>query len=294
MPSIVVVGPGRSGTSLLQCILAAHPLIASLPETAILRSYLAKSSRFNEALSVAIDRIASLYPAISDYIDPNASIESFPQLFTNITTYFRDNGLILLDKDPRLIEHMSALIAEFPDLILVGIVRDPRDILASRKYADWSSKYSYLRQVIAVRYQFSCLDRFLANSPNTIHVLKYEHLVSSPRQCLLELCQYIGVDFHKDMLAHENVSHSLVLDHEFQWKSNVLKPISTTSISTFSSRLNRLEILIAEKALESTLATYGYRTTFSDAQSPILSVIASIYSYLVVLAEFLVFLLCKR
>lgn len=288
MDPIIIVGPGRSGTSLLQCILSAHPDITALPETALLRAFLSSSPCINDIYQAARSRLSDtvLSPILNS--QSTVSLQTFPLLYNSFVSRVSLSGQILLDKDPRLIEFLQPLKSFLPSCKLVAIVRDPRDILASRKKADWSSSKNLFTQLIAISYQIRSLESFRRCRAPECYVLRYEDLVCSPRETILELCSFLDIQFHPSMLSHEKNSSDLILDHELQWKSNLLNPISASSISSYRSALSQIESLTVEHLFPSYFRQHKYPlSTNSSALNLQISRLLSLFIWLITTSLFL-------
>ena len=119
-------GHPRSGTTLLEQVLDAHPGIISLEETPIFQ---------DDAYSVLINRMPDETP-ILNVIDP-APAEILQQARAD---YFRTAELflgqpigqrLLIDKNPSLTFLIPVLIRIFPEIKLLVSLRDPRDVVLS-------------------------------------------------------------------------------------------------------------------------------------------------------------------
>ena len=58
-------------------------------------------------------------------------------------------------KDARLIEHTMGLFRAFKNCRIIHVYRDPRDVLASKKNADWSRNHSLWRNLASGRIQLN-------------------------------------------------------------------------------------------------------------------------------------------
>ena len=152
---VVIVGVGRSGTSLLQSMLASHSEISGIPETSFFRRYvcsLKNSIRTNFSRSDILSMLSSdnrikrvdldlenICPDQSQ-LKQSAS-HSFLKIYESIlglNKKSKDRELIC-DKDPKLIEFVP-VVKEIPGSKILIMVRDPRDVLLSKKKAEWSRK----------------------------------------------------------------------------------------------------------------------------------------------------------
>lgn len=122
----VLCGHPRSGTTLLEQVLDAHPEIISAEETHILHdeAYLPLSRGFPESASVleVLDAAApsQLRQAREDYFR-----------FTELFLHRPIEGRWLIDKNPALNVLIPAVIRIFPEAKFLFALRDPRDVCLS-------------------------------------------------------------------------------------------------------------------------------------------------------------------
>ena len=133
---LYVVGPPRSGGSLLQTILAAHPGLESVGERGALMGWilpiLTKSSDADEALK-HWDRVAADLPLA----DTAGMTRSYPG----------EAGRTFVDKMPHH-AHVAGLLEKLhPGAQFVDVRRDPHDITMSILFHDFSDKFGYSRRV---------------------------------------------------------------------------------------------------------------------------------------------------
>jgi hypothetical protein len=163
---IFIVGVGRSGTSLLQSMLDSHPEIKFLPENFFLRNHLFSKPQYSSVEDFKnsllrdkrFKRLETTEKIITESYTENKPLLSNLNLYKNICNqYFNDIVKYYGDKDPRLIENIPNLVKSFNDSKIIHIFRDPRDVLLSKKKAEWSKKNSIWRNLLASKYQLKCI-----------------------------------------------------------------------------------------------------------------------------------------
>ena len=120
MSPIFIVGVGRSGTSLLQSMLASHSQISFLPETAFIRKYIVKNKlqKWIAELGVAnalkmikedevLSRINFELPTLGENSSDVADLDYYIALQQQGMT--ASGKTRFGDKDPRLIEYLPTL-----------------------------------------------------------------------------------------------------------------------------------------------------------------------------------------
>lgn len=255
---IYIVGVGRSGTSLLQSMFAAHPTITSLPETAFIRRYVATG------LLDSIYRAGGEPAAIRQLQTDNyfqrtgLNAKALTQQFdggqydaalykTLLATVKHNDHHYVLDKDPRAIEFLPVLKAVAPEAIVIHMIRDPRDVLASKTQAAWSKSGHPWKHIFANRVQLR-LGRTLGSELFGKHYREviYEELLTEPENVLNNLCHSLDMDYHPDMLRFADAAKTLVADDEMSWKKETLGPLLRSNTGKWRERLDAKTAALTE------------------------------------------------
>lgn len=113
-------GHARSGTTLLEKILDAHPLVSAADE------------------ALAFQTIGPLVDVAAPEIPVNGLNFLRKRYIRNLTKVLppRPEGAILLDKNPPVTAYLPAFLRVFPELRVLIALRDPRDVLVSCFFQD--------------------------------------------------------------------------------------------------------------------------------------------------------------
>lgn len=276
---VIVCGVGRSGTTLLQTMLAAHPQLCLPPETAFFRKYVANGRRRRslekagpKALVELLARDeefarAGIPPAelLSAWLrEPRRPLqmdEVYRQLLLEFA--YRDRGdrgpALVGDKDPKNIEFLPELAAAYPQARVLHIVRDPRAVLASRMKAAWSRDRPWWMHPLVQSTQWRCGRR---QGPRLFGArwmeLRYEDLLADPEGKLREVCAHLGLDFDPAMLNFADAARRLVAPSELDWKRNNLGPLQTGNANKWRSELGPREVAWVETVCAAAMRTHGY------------------------------------
>lgn len=271
---VLIVGVGRSGTSLLHSILNAHSKLVFPPETGVLRRYVAssrlmKAYRVDGAAGMARllgndSRVARMRIDVhraAKAVRPQQALRPDVQFYLSILSeYAGDRTVHLLgDKDPRCVEELQFIRRHIPDTFVIHMLRDPRDVLASKKQAEWSHKYGSMRNAIVATLQLqsaTMLGRRLFGK-NFIEI-RYEDLLSAPERTLQDLCEAIGIAYEPGMLNFQRSAHKLVAEDEIAWKRETLGPLLRGNAGKWESCLSYSDVVLIESALAGPFLTYGY------------------------------------
>lgn len=275
---LFIVGVGRSGTSLLQSMLASHPLLSFSAETAFVRRFVARA-RLRTAISHGNLKAAEVLLKGDSYfkrtgIDPKILLQRVNErgAVTDAAVYLEmlkmqaeHNGKpIAGDKDPRCVEYLGLIRAVLPDAHVIHAIRDPRDVLLSRKRAKWSSGRSTTAHAFAARVQLELgCQQGPALFGERYHEIIYENLVQDPEAVLGCLCDRIGVPYDSAMLDFAGAAKKLVTPEEMEWKKETMGPLLRGNNGKWKNALSKREIALVEESVSRPFDSGVYRR--SDA-----------------------------
>jgi hypothetical protein len=272
-PKIFIVGVGRSGTSLLQSMLASHPLISFPPETHFFRKYVAhpmhrsRLEKLGPQAFGGILRDDKSYARIKitsknllkPYVDDGVTFK-LADVYIRLLSLYRDihRKIIVGDKDPRNIDYILELSKLYPNAFILHIIRDPRDVYLSREKAKWSQqKNKYLNMMI-----YQAQIKFGSTTGNKIKCncyfeIFYEQLITEPENTLKNICEFTGLTYSSNMLSFEKIAKNLVSEDELGWKSKLLGPILTNNKGKWKNRLKPSMIYSIEMLCGYTFSKYS-------------------------------------
>lgn len=257
---IFIIGVGRSGTTLLQCMLNAHSRVAFLPETHFLRRYADKPRLAAKVRRLGMKTLLPRLRRDADVgragIDPEYFSDSpdMREWFRRLLRYFASARKAdrVGEKDPKNIEHLPLIRQWFPRAQVIHLVRDPRDVMVSRLRAAWSRRQPFLFHLAACRLQLnlgcSLGPKLFAGAYREI---RYEDLVTRPHETLQSLCRHLGLDYEPAMLDYTAAAKELISQAEAEWKGNCFRPVMTGNTGNWRGvlsprRLRRIEWVCAE------------------------------------------------
>ena len=235
---IFLVGCGRSGTTLLQSLLASHPDITSFPESHFfphlrpLRWWARKiglispraPARF-EAFVAAVGwprRVRPRLPFVRSYV------RAFVRLLDQIA--LEEGKVTWVEKTPHHLHYIGEIESDVPDAAFIHIVRSGADVVASFYAASHDSSYKGFGSPMSLD---ECIERWTGDleitrrqlgKPNHF-LVRYETLVSDPSSTLRRLCAFLGLAFDERMLqSHRMAAQRVILPWE-HWKAGALDPI---------------------------------------------------------------------
>lgn len=257
MQLILIGGGQRSGTTLLQTLLANALGSPNLPEAHILSDILAAYKRAQEFGN----KTGFFYPT-------DDSLLSFFRSFAErhvADIAAGDNRSALVLKDPNFIQTLDEAAAIFPQAIRIVCMRDPRDIAASfvqiGSRQNKPGKYKkrdilFISKKILASYQ-----PLLPGIPAGVVMVRYEDLASDPKASLQALGRDAGLK-----LSLDRIEDAAWLDaparHEAAWISELegAKP-SPASIGSFKRVLLDEEVAVVQRVCQPIMSQFAYTPT---------------------------------
>jgi len=266
---LFIVGVGRSGTSLLQSMLASNRKIVMMPETGFIRRYLFASrpwrKRAVKAAFLKQDRYLSRWEndGAMNIRSLNDEQPIIPEkLYQDVSSHYAQNKSddveYVADKDPRLIEVLPLLDRVFSDYKVVHIYRDPRDVLLSKNQAEWSKHHSMWKNLIANNAQMRLFEIFLRSHRQSVFEVKYETLLEKPAHILRQICDFLEIEFSEDMLNFQEQAKQLVSADELSWKKETTGPLLTNNMYKWKSQMKPEDAFRVEKSCHISMQKGGY------------------------------------
>ena len=243
MPAIqsktFVVGVPRSGTTLVQTILAAHPNVYATRETHLMvnsrrppsfRWYLDYVWLSRERVRGAVAHLKADCPDLYEQyvaLQPRSTTvlgaaRMIDTLFSAAAQARQQTAWV--EKSPEHVGYVPVLERAVPDAHFVHTIRDPRDNVASlydagQKYADrWQGRQT-LDQCIRTYLRYlqkseACLSR----DPQRHHFVIYENIIEQPEAQTTALLNFVGLKrVNLDLATIDSGNAALSRDTE-EWK----------------------------------------------------------------------------
>ncbi|MGY1854978.1 sulfotransferase family protein [Modestobacter sp. SYSU DS0290] len=228
LPRLFVLGCPRSGTTLLQSFLAAHPAVQAFPET----HFFYRLPADLDAL-VAPDLARDL-PGIAGFLgrpgmhwpEPatgRATAEAFLATAEEVT---RSRGRTTwVEKTPANLYAVDRIQQLVPGARFLHIVRDGADVAASlcSVSAGWGSSYTP-DQAVDLWAECAAITAEHRGRPGHT-VLSYAQLARHPEQVLRSACADVGLPYDPAMVAgRAGAAQALIKDFE-TWKGDNIGPL---------------------------------------------------------------------
>lgn len=270
---VFIVGCARSGTTMMQLMLHAHPRIAVPPETRFLLPAYDRREAFGDLAERANRRRLARFIAKPRRSRPHdlglepdeirRRVRSAPPTIGSAVAAVYEAYAERFDKPrwgdkrPAYVRRMRTLLRLFPDAQIIHVVRDGRDCVASLTHMPWWQG-GYLRAAVywneamqAGRWARRTLhdDQYLE--------LRYEDVVADPRPQLERLCAFLGEPFDEAMLAPHRVSDEAVPERK-SWHVNTRREINASAVERYTRDLELHELALVEAVCRPWLRRQGY------------------------------------
>jgi hypothetical protein len=220
---VFVVGHPRSGTTWTYDLLASHPAVAGVFESALF---------LRDHIGVLADRFAPIIKGISTQWDP-AVREDFTRhrwgpaqlidrdtavaSFRDVTTSWLANAVsgeheLLVEKTPGHDYSLPLLAELFPAARVVLVVRNGLDVAASTKAEQkgfdprWpGGRYASIRWARRAGKQWGSwvtfTERVAREIPLPVHEIRYETLHAQPHDAVTGLYEFCGLEWDDELVA---------------------------------------------------------------------------------------------
>lgn len=271
-----VFGCPRSGTSLVSRMLDSHPHIAIPHESHLY-------NRVYPAVGCHVDlrreRIRTLLVTEilrSMYVEmwvPPASLAETLAAITRTDFHGVVEGLLGAwtvrqgksrwgEKTPQHTLCWRTILAGFPDLQVIHLIRDGRDVALSHKAAPFGPKHVYAVAQRWVQYLSAAEEAQAALGERAFLSVRYEDLVAEPERELRRICTFLGEGFTPAMLAfhHEGITYPT----DRRNFDNLRRPLLSDNTEKWRRRMSARELRIFEAVAGAELERYGYARSLRD------------------------------
>lgn len=223
----------RSGSTLLQRMVGAHPAVSTTAEPWLLLPLLSARApdgvytRYNHR--VAREAMQAFSERMSD--GPRGLAEETRRYALRMYARAAEpQAEVFLDKTPRYGLYMEELLRAFPDASMIVLWRNPLSVLASLSRSFDRGQWKPHHHIVDLYDLLDSLIRAVDANPARFHRLAYEDLISDPEKSL------------RGVLAHL----------ELQWDDRVTRGFAATDVSGPVGDLSVADSLATLRTVSST------------------------------------------
>lgn len=235
-----VVGCPRSGTTLIQGMLAAHSAVYSPPETHFFSIAYRRNALMRAVTWPALNARIALERFLNELGRPDLArryrVGLFDVRFARAFVGAMDeltreaDKSVWVEKTPRHLHFIGPITQQIPEARFVHVVREGLAVARSLfRAADeypglWGGRRTPDDCVRRWNHDVQITRRFKDQTGHL--VVRYEEAVNAPEQTARRMCEFLGVSYDAAMLQAETSFDRVVQDRE-AWKRNNQTPIAT-------------------------------------------------------------------
>lgn len=283
---IFVVGYPRSGTTLLQALLATQDNLATFPETHFFSTLLEQNPDFKETIDLesakkALESInqksgISFADTLVDCLANSSGIISLKLFFEALVCeLFPENAAFShrwMEKTPDHGLCMVQIAKFYPEAKFVCIVRNPLFAIYSRtRY--FPPQHQDLLTFLARQWDrhIRFYEEFTAQNPSKTFLVKYEELARNPAPIISSVCEFLGLNFDQNKLDNHRETAQTIIKPFEHWKKDVQTDIFIRK-DKIEDLFSQKQILKIQSVVADSMKKYGY-----EPQHPLMQRIYNIF-----------------
>jgi len=277
---VFIVGPPRSGTTLMRLMLNAHSEIAIPDETGIffwLYQWAGIPRIFRGPLSKRQQLVAALGREVTVKFD-DLPWTNKPRKFRDVvewlfSTYAQQRQKTHWgEKTPAHVMYIKQIKRMFPECTIIYMSRDPRAIISSylrysRSKARTTSDFWMCDTIEAAVAQYvKYTDPALANE-SQITIVKYEDLVNEPKQTLDRVLALLDLPYESGMLKYNRSAEKRLVESISkrdgqlpEWKRGGIESPKKELIGRWEGELTQTDLLFINSNLKKYIRFFEYPT----------------------------------
>jgi hypothetical protein len=278
---IFVIGYQRSGTTLIQALLGAHPRIAAPPETYFFFRVADQAEYFGD-LSGDANLSRALYEALNPPVDLFADCgfdqdrllarakegpRTYAALFDTIMSDFAARAGKQRWSEKSAGQPIDAAYSLFPDAQVVHMVRDPRDVVASSLQAPGMEPDATRIARGWRSFTLRTVRRGFEVGPAQFLQIRYEDLTRDPAAVLRVVCAFLGEEYDPVMLDDQSRRGGTVPAVASPWQARALTSVVPARVGGWRERLQRIDQVRVNAVVGSMLAPLGYEAPSARAKA---------------------------
>jgi len=235
---VFIVGMPRSGTSLMEQLIASHPMGYGVGELTDIN----KISNSIDARYKDKGGYPSGLPLITDGWREGLGRTYLAQVTER--SGINDPAARVADKQPLNFRRIGMIHEMFPDAKIIHMKRDPRDTCLSCYFQHFISRQNYSFDLEQLGHFYCLYERTMAHwqevLPDAFLTVEYENLVENFEEEAKRVIDYIGLDWDEACLSPHKAKH--VMQTASAWQ--VRQPIYTSSKKRWQNYEKHIEPLM--------------------------------------------------
>lgn len=268
-----IVGVGRSGTTLVQAMLNAHPDLAFPFESHFIVPLAEQREQYErpEAFDTRkfVDDLCGWWSFQRWGIEHAAVMEALARPIPNdladavrrlYKLHARRRGKRLYgDKTPDYMLSLPFLARLFPEARFIHVIRDGRDVALALRDVEWMRQNAVVDCALYWALRIDTAQRAARwLGPKRYLEVRYERLVDDPRPVLEQVCQFLEVPFVDSVLEHRAAARELVASEPVEREFRTLHLPVTTGLRDWRTQMTADEVKTFELVAGEVIERLGY------------------------------------
>lgn len=239
---VFIVGMPRSGTSLVEQILASHPAVFGGGE-------LHRLDLLVYGLSAMVSGDKKGYPDCMAAIEQD-EIERLARQYLEYLATLSEDAERVIDKMPANYVHLGLINLLFPEARVIHCVRDPLDTCLSCYFQNFEYRHPYSEDLTSLGLYYREYQRLMEHWKSVLDIafmeVRYEDLVADQEKISRELVAFCGLEWDEQCLRFYDTKRVVgTASHD-----QVRRPIYNRSIGrwkNYESHLGPLRAALAQE-----------------------------------------------
>jgi tetratricopeptide (TPR) repeat protein len=219
---VFIIGMPRSGTSLVEQILASHPAVHGAGE-------LSRLSEIIQPSAVAGWSEGKFYPFFLDNLSVRRANQMADEYLKTINA-INTSATYVTDKMPQNFVHLGTVQLLFPQCKVIHCLRDPRDTCLSCYMTTFLSGQEFSHDLSHLAQYYRDYERLMAHWKATLDLpildVSYEDLVTDQQGQSRRMLEFLGLPWHDSCLNFHQTNRPVATASRDQVRS----PIYNSSI----------------------------------------------------------------
>jgi tetratricopeptide (TPR) repeat protein len=238
---VFIVGMPRSGTSLVEQILASHPRIFGAGELNDINQY---ANGMQARLGAAAP-----YPACLGWVTQTV-LDGLAQRYLDRLLAMEKTAARVTDKMPHNFLHLGMIAMLFPGARIIHTMRDPMDTCLSIYFQQFNDLHAYAHNLSDLGYYYRSYEKLMTHWRSVLDLplleVRYEELVTDPNAWIPRLVEFCGVEWVERCLQFHKTKRAVNTPSTEQ----VREPMYSRSVGRwrhYETQLEPLRIALEQK-----------------------------------------------
>ncbi len=187
---VFIVGMPRSGTSLVEQILASHPAVFGADE---LMDVINIANKLPLALAVEAP-----YPECMESLDQDV-MDRLAQAYLEHLDALSGGAVRVTDKMPHNFLHLGLIELLFPGARIIHCIREPLDTCLSCYFQDFGARHTYTGDLVHLGEYYMQYERLMRHWQEVLSIpvleIRYEELVADQERLSRSMLEFCGLEW---------------------------------------------------------------------------------------------------